>query len=73
MFLLLLVIFAIGLVSAIPSIVLGLVGAPTVAVVSANVLIGAVAGLIGVAIGARAYVQLKPDGWSPPGGADPLA
>jgi len=67
-FLLLLVIFAIGLASAVPSIVLGFVGAPTVAVVLVSVVVGAVAGLIGVSIGARAYVQLKPNGWSPPGG-----
>ncbi|AZH25371.1 hypothetical protein [Haloplanus aerogenes] len=67
-FLLLLVIFAIGIATAVPSIVLGFVGAPTVVVVLVSVVVGAVAGVIGVAIGARAYVQLKPDGWSSPGG-----
>jgi len=64
-FLLLLVIFAIGLASAVPSILLGFVGAPTLVVTAVSVGLGAVAGLIGVAVGARAYVQLKPDGWSP--------
>jgi hypothetical protein len=64
-FLLLLVIFALGLASAVPSVVLGFVGAPTPVVVAVSVLVGAVAGLLSVAIGARAYVQLKPDGWSP--------
>jgi len=68
-FLLLLVIFAIGLASAVPSIVLGFVGAPQVATVLTSVVVGAVAGIVGVAIGARAYVQLKPDEWSPPGGS----
>lgn len=73
-FLLLVVIFAVGLATAIPSIALGFVGAPTVAVVLTSVLVGAVAGLFSVAVGARAYVQLKPDGWSPPnGGVDPFA
>jgi hypothetical protein len=66
-FLLLLIVFAIGMASAVPSVALGFVGVPTVAVVAASVVVGAVAGLIGVAIGARAYVQLKPDGWTPPG------
>jgi hypothetical protein len=63
-FLLLLVIFALGLASAVPSVALGFVGAPTPVVVAVSVLVGAVAGLLSVAIGARAYVQLKPDGWS---------
>lgn len=73
-FLLLLIIFAIGLASSVPSIVLGFVGAPTAAVVLSSVVVGAVAGVIGVAIGSRAYVQLKPDGWSPSVGAvDPFA
>jgi len=68
-FLLLLVIFAIGIATAVPSIVLGFVGAPTVAVVLVSVVVGGIAGVIAVAIGARAYVQLKPDGWSPPSGS----
>lgn len=68
-FLLLLVIFAIGIASAVPSIALGFVGAPAVLTVAVSILVGAVAGLFSVAIGARAYVQLKPDGWSPSIGA----
>jgi hypothetical protein len=68
-FLLLLVVFAIGLASAVPSVVLGLVGAPTPLTVAVSLVAGAVAGLLSVAIGARAYVQLKPDGWSPALGA----
>lgn len=68
-FLLLLVVFAIGLASAVPGIVLGFVGAPTLLTVLVSVVVGAVAGLIGVVIGARAYVQLKPDDWSPAFGA----
>jgi len=68
-FLLLIVIFAIGLASAIPSIALGFVGAPTLLTVAISIVVGAVAGLVSVVIGARAYVQLKPDGWSPSFGA----
>jgi hypothetical protein len=68
-FLLLLLVFAIGLASAVPSIVLGFVGAPTLLTVLVSVVLGAVGGLIGVVLGARAYVQLKPDGWSPAFGA----
>jgi hypothetical protein len=68
-FLLLLVIFAIGLASAVPSVALGFVGAPTLLVMAVSIVVGAVAGLVSVAIGARAYVQLKPDGWSPSFGA----
>jgi hypothetical protein len=64
-FLLLLIVFAIGLASAIPSIVLGFVGAPTLLTTAVSVVLGSVAGVVSVAVGARAYVQLKPDGWSP--------
>jgi uncharacterized integral membrane protein len=67
-FLLLLVIFAIGLASAVPSIALSFAGAPAIIGTVTSVLVGALAGIVGVALGARAYVQLKPDGWSPPGG-----
>jgi hypothetical protein len=63
-FLLLVVLFAIGLTSAVPSVVLGFAGVPTTLTVATSVLVGAVAGLISVVVGARAYVQLKPDGWS---------
>ena len=68
-FLLLVVIFAIGLASAVPSVALGFVGAPALLTVAVSIVAGAVAGLLSVAIGARAYVQLKPDGWSPSLGA----
>jgi|GEM_PF-823185 len=65
-FLLLIVIFAIGLASSVPGILLGFVGVSPLVVTAVSVLLGGVAGLVSVAIGARAYVQLKPDGWSPP-------
>lgn len=74
MFLLLLIVFALGPVSVVPSAALGFIGVPTVVVTAVSVLVGAVAGLFSVAIGARAYVQLKPDGWSPAvGSAQPFA
>ena len=63
-FLLLLVIFAIGLASAVPSIALGFAGAPPLVATLVSLFVGAVASIVSVAIGARAYVQLKPDGWS---------
>ncbi|WP_251343748.1 hypothetical protein [Haloplanus halophilus] len=71
-FLLLLVIFAIGLASAVPAYLLGMVNAPALAVVAVSVVLGAVTGLVVAAIGSRAYVQLKPDGWAPAGEASPF-
>ncbi|MFB6102612.1 MAG: hypothetical protein ABEJ73_08615 [Haloplanus sp.] len=67
-FLLLLVVFAIGLVSALPGIILQFVGVSPPAITAVTVVVGAVTGVVSSAIGARAYVQLKPSGWSPPGG-----
>jgi len=64
-FLLLLVILAIGIASAVPSLVLGFVGAPPLLTGLVGIVLGAVANVFTVAIGSRAYVQLKPDGWSP--------
>ncbi|WP_435067227.1 hypothetical protein [Haloplanus sp. C73] len=73
-FLLLIIIFAIGLVSAIPSLVLGFAGVSPLVTALVSVLVGAVASIVSVAIGARAYVQLKPDGWSSDfGTADPFS
>lgn len=73
LFFLLVILVAIGLLSAVPGILLGLVGAPQLATTAISVAVGAVTGLIGVAIGARAYVQLKGKGWTPPGSAAPFA
>ncbi|MFB6196006.1 MAG: hypothetical protein ABEI80_07520 [Haloplanus sp.] len=67
-FLLLLVLFAIGLVSAVPAFALSLMNVSPLAITGITIVLGAVMGLISVSIAARAYVQLKPDGWSPPGG-----
>jgi len=67
-FLLLLIILAIGFASAVPGVALGFLGVPDIAVTAVSVVIGAVGGIVSVAVGARAYVQLKPDGWSPPFG-----
>jgi hypothetical protein len=72
LFFLLVVLFAIGLAGAAPGYVLGLVGAPQLAVVATSVAVGSVTGLLTTAIGARAYVQLKPDGWAPAGDASPF-
>lgn len=72
-FLLLVVLFVIGLLSAVPGYLLGLAGVPQLAVVTISVAIGAVTGLVTVAIASRAYVQLKEEGWTPPGSASPFA
>jgi hypothetical protein len=58
-FFLLVAIVAIGLLSAVPGLVLGSVGVPPLAVTAVSLVVGAVTGLAAVAIGARAYVQLK--------------
>lgn len=72
-FLLVVVVFVVGLASAVPGLVLGLVGTPPVVVTAVSVAAGAVSGVFSTAIGARAYLQLKPADWSPPAGTEPPA
>jgi hypothetical protein len=72
LFFLLVVVFAIGLAGGVPSYLLELAGAPPLVTVGVSVVLGAVTGLLGTAIAARAYVQLKPDGWAPAGEASPF-
>jgi hypothetical protein len=72
-FLLLVVLFIIGLISGIPGIVLGFVGAPELVTVAVSLVVSAVTSLLAVAIGSRAYVQLKGEDWTPPGSASPFA
>lgn len=73
-FLLLIILLALGLASAVPAFVLDLAGVPSLVSTAVTVVLGAVVSVVSVAIGARAYVQLKPDGWSPPDGTpSPLA
>jgi hypothetical protein len=67
-FVLFLLVFAVGLASGAPGVVLGRLGAPAAAVTAVSVALGAVAGVFSIAVGARAYVQLKPAEWSPPAG-----
>ncbi|GAB6862038.1 hypothetical protein ACFR97_03535 [Haloplanus litoreus] len=72
LFFLLVVVFAIGLAGGVPSYLLGFVGAPPLVTGAVSVVLGAATGLLATAIGARAYVQLKPDGWAPTGEASPF-
>jgi hypothetical protein len=69
-FVLLVVVFAIGLLSAVPGYVLGLAGVPPLAITAVSVVVGAVTGLAGLSIGARAYAQLT--GRAPAGEASPF-
>jgi membrane-anchored glycerophosphoryl diester phosphodiesterase (GDPDase) len=70
-FLLLVALVAVGVASAVPAFVLDLAGVPSLASTAVTVVLGAVVSVFSVAVGARAYVQLKPGGPSP--GAAPLA
>jgi hypothetical protein len=72
-FLLLIVVLAIGLASAVPAFVLDLAGVSALVSTGITVVLGAVVSVVSVAIGARAYVQLKPDGWTPGGRPSPIA
>ncbi|WP_338742197.1 hypothetical protein [Haloplanus salilacus] len=73
-FLLLVALVAVGLASAVPAFVLDLAGVPSLVSTGITVVLGAAISVFSVAVGARAYVQLKPDGWSSPDGTpSPLA